>query len=252
MSPRRSPLVALPALVALTALACGTKDDKRKDDLTAIAADYERPEKDVFGDVHSATLVVTQNGMTFEDDPMRDSMLFDEVVCEPATSCKVTGLLCSATLEKREDGNVVVNTEARCEKMAGLWYSKDNAKKRAAELVGKDASPSPTESSPADVPSSNPSGAPSSTPRTTGSSSSLIVPPNPSSAAVAAASATAFSLAPTSRSASPSTSAVGIPCLQTCNQTTMGCARSCAAADIACGTRCNEAGFACAVRCTGF
>jgi hypothetical protein len=204
------------------------EEPPRMDDLSGISGDYERPKKDVFGGVETATLVVTTRGMTYVDDPMRDSVVFDHVECSSATSCQVKSTLCSLSLEKRPDGDLVVNAELRCERMAGLWHTHDNAKKRAAELTGSAAAPAsssavPAPSASSPVPAPSVSGRPR--PSASGSGSALAPPP---------------ATAP-----EPST----VDCLRTCNQGSMTCARGCKQNDLSCLSSCNEKGFRCVVAC---
>ncbi|NUP07245.1 MAG: hypothetical protein HOW73_14420 [Polyangiaceae bacterium] len=223
----RSSAWLLCASGVLATVGCSQEKPKRTDDLSALTGDYERSQKDLLDEVTTAKLIVTQKGMSFEDGPMRDSVVFDEIVCETPSSCTVRGLLCSITLEKRGAGDLVVNTDQRCDKMAGLWLAK-GARPQASSASSASAAPA---------------GSGSAAPAA-GSAATT-----PSAAAAEASSpepeASSFSLVPEPRAVG------GIDCLRNCNQTTMACARGCKSGDLACTGRCNDKGFLCAMQCSG-
>lgn len=210
-----------PALLLLGLAACDEPPPPRLDDLSALVGDYERPTKDIFGEVETATLVVTQRGMTFAKDPKRDSVVFDRVECASPTVCEAKSVLCSITLEKRADGDLMVHAELRCGDMAGVWHTHENAMKKRAELTGS-AGVAPPVAPPATAPP--PSAAPPSAPSGSSSARSLSPPPGDE----------------------PST----VDCLRSCNQASMTCARRCKSGDLPCLSSCNADGFRCVVGCS--
>lgn len=229
--------VVLAAGAALLAGACQRESAVRRDDVSAVVGSYERPEQGAIR-VETATLIVTQQGMTFEDAPYRESVPFTASACD-GPSCKVSGGLCAASLEKRADGNLFVTADKRCHSMAGVWYSPDNAKKVAAELAS--ASPPPIAAPPAVPAALVPSGSASPAVQARAPSAARAAPAPPS----ASAHDPALSLSPDDLAPAADRS-----CLRRCSKAALSCAKGCAAGDALCLARCNAPTAECAA-CLG-
>lgn len=153
----------LVALVLPSITGCA-RTERRHDDLGALIGDYERPRKNVHGEVVYAKLFLSKQGITGENLPFTESITYQESICSAPKSCKIRAILCTLSIEERDESSILVNADAGCERMAGVWYTKEQSTKVALELMSgtpalASAAPEPPPA-PADFPSSLPSAGP--------------------------------------------------------------------------------------------
>lgn len=152
------------ALVLPTMAGC-PPTERRRDDLGELIGDYERPRKNVHGEIEYAKLFISKQGVTGENLPFNESLTYQEVICSAPKSCKIRAILCTLSVEQREDDSLFVHADAACERMAGIWYTKEQSTRVALGLMsGTPATPSATPGAspePAVEPSDFPSALPS-------------------------------------------------------------------------------------------
>lgn len=153
-------------LLVCAASACSQRSERRRDDLSQLAGDYERPRKNVLGEIEYAKLYLAQDGVTGENLPFHESLAYQEVICSSPKRCRIRAIMCVLTVEARDDGTLLVSTDPACQRLAGVWYTQEQSTKMALELMSARpgaaiaAPSSPATPDAADLPSALPTAGP--------------------------------------------------------------------------------------------